>query len=236
MADKRTFSREYMQKLFSELSEPACQLCILLAYAADNSGFVKTSSYVAASSGYSEADLTELLDKGFLLQLVPGIVLITHWHQNNYIRPDRRGKTSFQDLLSCVTLENEVYHLTNPPKQEKKQPARREKAPAPVKEEPTKRFVKPTIEEVRDFIREKNFSVDADAWYSHYESNGWMVGKNKMKDWRASVNYWQHNKTMKKGSGNTNGQCDKNALFPYQPQWYGGDATSSFGDGSFGSV
>lgn len=109
-----------------------------------------------------------------------------------------------------------------------------------VSETKRKRFAKPTIEEVRSYVQEKGYHIDAEAWYAHYEANGWMVGRHKMVDWRASVSYWERiekkGKEKKTNYGNTSGQCDKNALFPYQPQWYGGDATSSFGDGSFGSV
>ena len=99
-----------------------------------------------------------------------------------------------------------------------------------------KRFAKPTIEEVRSYIREKGYHVDPEAWYDHYESNGWMVGRHKMVDWHASVSYWERIEKKGKERKNTNGQCDTNALFPYQPQWYGGESASSFGDGSFGAV
>jgi len=53
-----------------------------------------------------------------------------------------------------------------------------------------KRFVKPPLEDVKAYIREKGYSVDAERWMAHYEANGWRVGRNPMKDWRASVRYW----------------------------------------------
>ena len=52
-------------------------------------------------------------------------------------------------------------------------------------------FQKQTLEEVREYIRLMQYQVNADAWYAHYESNGWKVGRNPMKDWRASVRYWE---------------------------------------------
>lgn len=55
----------------------------------------------------------------------------------------------------------------------------------------SKRFVPPTLSEVKDFISEKGFNVDADTFVDFYESKGWMVGSNKMKDWRAAVRTWQ---------------------------------------------
>lgn len=56
-----------------------------------------------------------------------------------------------------------------------------------------KRFCKPTLEEVKNYIQETNLNVNAQYWYDYYESNGWMVGKNHMKDWKACIRRW--NKT-----------------------------------------
>ena len=59
-----------------------------------------------------------------------------------------------------------------------------------------KRFAKPTIEEVADYCNERNNDVDADKFYDYYSSNGWKVGKNAMKDWKASVRTWEKNTTQ----------------------------------------
>lgn len=53
-----------------------------------------------------------------------------------------------------------------------------------------KRFVKPTLEEVRAYINEKGYSVNAEQWFSFYETNGWKVGRNPMKSWKSSLTYW----------------------------------------------
>tara|TARA_Y200000002_G_scaffold340424_1_gene310970 strand:- start:10003 stop:10671 length:669 start_codon:yes stop_codon:yes gene_type:complete len=58
------------------------------------------------------------------------------------------------------------------------------------------RFVKPTIEEVADYCNERNNDVDAEKFYDYYSSNGWKVGKNAMKDWKASVRTWEKNTTQ----------------------------------------
>lgn len=52
-------------------------------------------------------------------------------------------------------------------------------------------FAKPTIEEVRQYIRERNSDVDAERFWNFYESKDWMVGRNKMKDWKACVRTWE---------------------------------------------
>ena len=55
------------------------------------------------------------------------------------------------------------------------------------------RFQKPTIEQLKEYMREQGMNDIAENWLNHYEANGWMVGKNKMKDWKASVRTWKIN-------------------------------------------
>lgn len=56
-----------------------------------------------------------------------------------------------------------------------------------------KRFRKPTIDEVKAYCKERNNKVDAEKFIDYYESNGWRVGKNPMKDWRACIRSWERN-------------------------------------------
>ncbi len=53
------------------------------------------------------------------------------------------------------------------------------------------RFKAPTLEEVQAYCRERKNHVDAPKFLAYYESNGWRVGKNPMKDWRAAVRNWE---------------------------------------------
>lgn len=66
---------------------------------------------------------------------------------------------------------------------------------------PSKAFVVPTIDEIQAQVTEKGYTFTAEAFWAHYESNGWMVGKNKMKSWTAACVKWQQN--QRNGSGNT---------------------------------
>lgn len=61
------------------------------------------------------------------------------------------------------------------------------------------RFTPPTVEEVRDYCTERGNSVDADRFHSYYTANGWKVGKNPMKDWKAAVRTWERDDKAKKG-------------------------------------
>jgi hypothetical protein len=57
----------------------------------------------------------------------------------------------------------------------------------------TKRFIKPNIQEIKDYCLERKNNVDANKFFNHYEANGWKVGKNAMKDWKACVRTWESN-------------------------------------------
>lgn len=59
-------------------------------------------------------------------------------------------------------------------------------------------FIKPTLDEVAQYCRERGNSVNPAKWLNHYESNGWMVGRNKMKDWKAAVRTWEHSDIVPK--------------------------------------
>lgn len=52
-------------------------------------------------------------------------------------------------------------------------------------------FIPPTLEEVISYCKERNNSVDPQKWYDFYSAKGWMIGKNKMKDWKAAVRTWE---------------------------------------------
>lgn len=52
-------------------------------------------------------------------------------------------------------------------------------------------FQKPTFEEVDAYCQERNNGVDVARWFDYYTANGWKVGKNPMKDWRAAVRTWE---------------------------------------------
>ena len=54
-----------------------------------------------------------------------------------------------------------------------------------------KYFKKPKLDEVKDYCLERNNNIDSEAFINFYDSKGWMVGKNKMKDWKACIRTWE---------------------------------------------
>lgn len=53
------------------------------------------------------------------------------------------------------------------------------------------RFTPPTLSEVEDYVIEKGYSIDAEQFIDFYESKGWKIGSNPMKDWKAAVRTWE---------------------------------------------
>ncbi len=75
------------------------------------------------------------------------------------------------------------------------------------------KFRKPTPEEVRSYCMEKNYPIDADAFWDYYECNGWVVGKSPMRDWRAAVRTWAR-KEKKSSAVNCSDQQGDRILGP----------------------
>ena len=60
-------------------------------------------------------------------------------------------------------------------------------------------FVKPTIIDINEYCKERKNNVDADTFFNFYESKDWLIGKNKMKNWKACIITWE-----KSRNNNTN--------------------------------
>jgi len=67
------------------------------------------------------------------------------------------------------------------------------------------RFCKPTVEEVADYCAERNNEINPQAFVDYYEANGWKVGRNPMKDWKASVRTWEQSRKEKSRSKSQGG-------------------------------
>lgn len=70
----------------------------------------------------------------------------------------------------------------------------------PVSAAKKKRFIKPTLEEIKQYCIERGNKVDAQHFFDYYESNGWRVGKNSMKNWQAAVRTWERSEYRKPNS------------------------------------
>ena len=87
--------------------------------------------------------------------------------------------------ISCVDVNNNIT-----PEKEKEESKEIGGAGGKGKKTP-RRFAKPSVEEVQAYCDERDNGVDARSFVDFYESKGWMVGKNPMKDWKAAVRTWE---------------------------------------------
>lgn len=86
----------------------------------------------------------------------------------------------------------------------------------PDKVKKRKTFVKPTIEEVAAYCRERGNTIDPEAFIDHYESNGWIVGRSPMKDWKAAVRTWEKRRDIRPASS----KPEKESLTDYYRKLY----------------
>ena len=66
-------------------------------------------------------------------------------------------------------------------------------------------FIPPCIEEIRTYCLLRNNNVDPEMFFDFYQSKGWLIGKVKMKDWKASIRTWEKSSKNNNSNQNTNG-------------------------------
>lgn len=94
--------------------------------------------------------------------------------------------------------------------------------PSPEIKDPKKKTIPPLLEDVITYCVERKNSIDPEAWMAFYTSNGWMVGKNKMRDWKAAVITWE--KRGDNGQRRTNStRGNRLPEISSPPEWEGTD-------------
>lgn len=85
--------------------------------------------------------------------------------------------------------------------------------PLTINQEPIKKraspFIPPSLEEVTAYVATRTVKINPQSFIDHYEANGWMRGKTKIKDWKACVRTWE---TNNRGNGNGAHQQDNSAV------------------------
>lgn len=94
---------------------------------------------------------------------------------------------------------------------------------------PRPRFTPPTVDDVKAYATERGYNISADRFVDYYTANGWRVGKNPMKDWRAAVRSWA---ARDQGEGH-NKPAQKNPALDYQQREY---REEDFGDNFYFDV
>ena len=168
-----------------------------LSMRADDDGFLNNPKKIQRMVGATEDDLKLLIAKNFIITFESGVIVIKHWKIHNYIRNDRYKPTVYQEEKDLLTLkDNGSYSLGIPNGYQTETQVRLGKDSIGYIKENTKRkvFVKPTIEEIEEYCKQRNNGINANAFYDFYESKDWYIGKNKMKDFKACIRTWEQRK------------------------------------------
>ena len=123
--------------------------------------------------------------------------------KENLIKEKEESKNTDNDN-TCVN-ETEKKENTVSNQEKEKNVTQEEYKLSEQIEQKSKRFKTPTAEEVRAYILEKGYSVDAESFVDYYTSKGWVVGKSPMKDWKAAVRTWNKNHAKFNNTSTGNG-------------------------------
>lgn len=213
MAEKRMFTKKITES-DAFLDMPLSTQCLYfhLNMAADDDGFVNNPKKIQRMVGASEDDLKLLLAKSFILSFESGVIVIKHWKMHNYIQSDRYKPTDYIEEKSMLSLkENKSYTLNGSDlytecvqvghvDKNRLDKNRLDKDSidntCASNEASVKRFVPPTVDMVREYCQERENSIDAEEFVDFYTSKGWLVGKTKMKDWKAAIRTWERNRKV----------------------------------------
>ena len=203
MAERRMFAKTIIDSdAFLDMPVTARLLYYDLSMRADDDGFVNSPKKIMKMIGASQDDLSILALRKFIIPFDNGVVVIKHWYIHNYIRKDTYNETPYKEQKSMLEFdENKAYRLTNGESQLSVDGSLtqvrlgKDRLGKDNKDYVTtaNKFIKPTIEEIEQYCRERKNSIDAKHFYDYYESKGWVVGKAKMKDWRAAIRTWEVN-------------------------------------------
>lgn len=207
MAQRRMFAQTIIDSdAFLDMPTTSQLLYFHLAMRADDDGFINKPKGIMRIVGAKDDDLKVLITKKFIIPFESGVVVIKHWRIHNYIQKDRYLETKYKDEKSQLDLdENNAYRLLDTEciqiGHELETQVRLGKDRLGKDSNNSRTFVQPSLEELADFIQSNGYQVNADAFKSHYDSKGWYVGKNRMKDWRAAVRGW-HAREVEKNATN----------------------------------
>ena len=216
MAERRMFAKSIvLSDAFLDMPLGARCLYMTMGMMADDDGFVNNAKTIIRITGASEDDLRILIAKKFILPFEDGVIVIKHWRINNYLRNDRYQETKYiENKANLLIDKNGAYTFNDDgiPNLDSGIPntgipsigkdsigkdsigkdsiKRKDESKDSSKRESTK-FVPPTVDEVKAYCIERGNTIDPESFIDFYESKGWMVGRNKMKDWKAAIRTWE---------------------------------------------
>jgi hypothetical protein len=211
MAERRMFAKTIIDSdAFLDMPQSSQLLYFHLSMRADDDGFINNPKSIMRNAKCNDDDIKLLITKKFIIPFESGIVVIKHWKIHNYIAKDRYKETKYKEERALLSLdennsytrciqavhecetqdrlgkgrieEDNINYIIEDVSQAKTPPKRT-----------TKKFVPPSLEDVIAYCNERGNNVDAQRFIDYYSANGWKVGRNAMKDWKAAVRTWEKN-------------------------------------------
>ena len=223
MASKRMFALDVIDTdRFCEMPVSARLLYYELGMRGDDEGFVQNPKRIMLTTGTTVDDLKVLAAKGYVILFDSGVLVITHWQQNNTLKNDRFRSTqcleekaqiqttaqkTYRLLSSGTSLEperNQIGTEVEPQRNLTKRNVTEKKTRTPS----SCRFTPPTVEDVEAYCRERGNGVDAQRFVDFYAASGWARGKTPIRDWKACVRTWERQDNMKNGGKKSGGNYD----------------------------
>lgn len=110
MANRRMFSLDVVDTdRFLDMPVTTQALYFHLGMRADDDGFVSSPKRITKAVGCNEDDLKILLSKGYIILFESGVIVISDWNINNWIRPDRKHNTRFEYEQALLEMKNDIY-------------------------------------------------------------------------------------------------------------------------------
>lgn len=202
MARRRLFSLDIVDTdAFLEMPGSTQALYFHLGMRADDDGFVSNPRKITVLVNASTDDFKLLITKGFVIPFKSGVCVIRDWRIHNTIQKDRYKPTLYQTEKQMLQTVNNQYFLMDTKciqgvsimetqdklsKDKLREDKRRETDIIKAGKPPNKKFVPPSLDDVKAYAKERDSVVDAEYFIDFYASKGWKVGRETMKDWKAA--------------------------------------------------
>ena len=206
MAERRMFTKKITESdAFLDMPSSTQMLYFHFSMNADDDGFVNNPKKIQKMCGASDDDFKLLIAKSFIILFDSGIIVIKHWKMHNYIQADRYRPTDYVEEKSMLGIKSNKAYTLDVSKMDTeciqngyigkdsigKVSIDKDSKGESVRGEKAKRFYPPTLDEVKQYCEERKNNIDPMAFIDFYSSKGWMIGKNRMKDWKAAVRTWE---------------------------------------------
>ena len=211
MAERRMFTKKITESdAFLDMPSSTQMLYFHFSMNADDDGFVNNPKKIQKMCGASDDDFKLLIVKSFIILFDSGIIVIKHWKMHNYIQADRYRPTDYVEEKSMLGIKSNKAYTLDVSKMDTeciqngyigkdsigkvsidKNSIDKDSKGESVRGEKAKRFYPPTLDEVKQYCEERKNNIDPMAFIDFYSSKGWMIGKNRMKDWKAAVRTWE---------------------------------------------